>query len=63
MDVYEANPVVEAQRAVLFAYEETPCSNCRHRAVALLQAIQCLPAGIREECRFDANDAIREAVA
>jgi hypothetical protein len=62
LDIYEQNRVPEGSAAMLFAYEETPCMNCRARAVQWLVDQRLLPAALREECRFDADSAIRKAV-
>src|SRR5260370_943398 len=35
-DIFEANKVTESSTAMLFVYEESPCSNCRYKAVKIL---------------------------
>lgn len=59
LDVYEENPDAEAVEPMLLAYEHTPCSNCRHRAVALLRSMDRLPGWIRDECAHDADEETR----
>ena len=45
-----------------FAYEESPCSACRKRTVALLIDLEILPDTLLDECHFDSNEEIRELV-
>ena len=62
-DIFEVNVVPELSEPMLLVYEHTPCTNCRRQAVnALLQAHQA-PAWLLEECRFDADEQTRAAVA
>lgn len=62
IEVFRANPVGEGAPAVLFAYEYTPCENCRLDALKLLDTLGATPAWILEEARLDASEEIRVAV-
>jgi len=46
-------PLDEGVPWLVRVYEETPCSNCRHRAVGQLTALGRLPDWIAAEWRFD----------
>lgn len=48
--------------ALLWLYEATPCSECRHQAVADLLAMQRLPAQLAVECRDDVCEQTRALV-
>jgi hypothetical protein len=50
------------EKAVLWAYENTPCSFCRLKAVQWLDRFQMLPEALRFECKYDAEDDIRAYV-
>ena len=52
----------QAERALLLLYENGPCTLCRHGAVEELITIDRLPAGIRDECAFDAYSETRKLV-
>lgn len=58
-DVYERNPVPEAERSLVFLYENGPCSNCREDCVEMLRARQQLPDWVLQECIYDANERLR----
>jgi len=58
-DLYKSNQVPESRNAMLFVYETSPCSNCRHKAVAILAATRQLPGWVRDECNYDSSDEIR----
>ncbi len=60
--IFKENPVGEAQPSLVFAYEHSPCMNCRKKVVGLLLGQGLAPAWLAEECRFDANEEIRELV-
>lgn len=62
VDVFEANPSPDARLSMLFVYEHSPCSNCRGDAVKILIAWGSAPDWLLEECWFDADECIRDAV-
>jgi hypothetical protein len=62
VEVFEAHPVREAARSLWFAYEHTPCTNCRLRAMELLVSMAALTPWIVEEARLDASSEIRALV-
>jgi hypothetical protein len=62
LDLGEANPLSELANCLLWVYEQTPCTNCRENAVKCLIKLDCLPDSVREECRWDCSDDIRELV-
>ncbi|HVU63524.1 MAG TPA: hypothetical protein VHC70_06085, partial [Phycisphaerales bacterium] len=62
-EVIRANPVSELSRTMLFVYEESPCSLCRHKAVLSLTHCASAPSWLLEEGRHDASDEIRELTA
>jgi hypothetical protein len=62
IEVFRANPVGEGAPGALFAYEYTPCENCRLDALKLLDTLGATPAWILEEARLDASEEIRVAV-
>jgi len=41
-----------------WAYDKTPCAECRHRLVIQLDAVNELNGFILDECQFDANEDI-----
>lgn len=59
LDVFEENSEKEMQTCLLWVYENTPCVNCRERAVKLLAKNNILPEGIRLECQFDCSEDTR----
>ncbi len=61
--VFETNPSPGARGCVLWAYEHTPCGNCRHDAVKWLLKENLAPAWLLEEARFDADEQTRELCA
>lgn len=61
---WKAHPQPETEVMMLFSiYEHQPCSVCRSFSVRRLIELEALPPELREECRFDASDEIRELVA
>jgi hypothetical protein len=56
----EKQDAAELSDALKWAYENTPCTNCRHRIVILLDRFQQLNETLLYECRYDANEDIRE---
>jgi hypothetical protein len=62
-DVFHENRTPDCAVAMRFAYEHTPCSNCRERFLARLLEFNKAPPQMLEECRFDANADIRELIA
>jgi hypothetical protein len=59
LEVVKANTAPDATDALIFVYEQSPCSNCRHDAVEHLVSLETLPAWIEEEARFDALEETR----
>lgn len=59
----ELNPTAPLTPLLLRLFEETPCSDCRHTVVSLLQKHHALPPRIAEECRWDCNPDTRTLVA
>jgi hypothetical protein len=62
IDVFTSNRDKNCLSSMRFAYEETPCSACRKKIVALLIDLDILPDAIRDECEFDSNPEIRGLV-
>lgn len=52
----------DATNALLFLYENGPCSLCRGEFVEKLIALKSIPERIREECLFDADPNTRKLV-
>ncbi len=63
IDVFAENKTADSARSMLFAYEHTPCSNCRERSLTRLLEFDKVPSEVLEECQFDANPDIRQLVA
>ncbi len=59
--LFEENPGAELDGCLLFAYEHSPCMNCREHAVQHLASLGARPAWLVEECRFDGESSIRAA--
>jgi predicted nucleic acid-binding protein len=60
---WKANPSEKLHdRMLLDLYEKCPCSFCREGAVSLLLERNALPEHLRKECRWDANEDIRELI-
>ncbi|MCG3129450.1 MAG: hypothetical protein FLDDKLPJ_00177 [Phycisphaerae bacterium] len=62
LDVFGDNPVPESANCLLFTYQHTPCSNCRHSAVRLLLLANIAPVWVIEECRYDSDQATRNLI-
>jgi len=62
LDLGEKHTMIELADALKWVYENTPCSNCRFRAVRQLIEWQQLDEAILYECKFDANEDIRDFV-
>lgn len=62
-EVYKDNPVPEGVQVILFAYEKTPCSLCRHRCLEALDTLGSVPDWMIEECLHDAYEPTRELAA
>ena len=58
-DRYEDPDLAEP---VVWTYENTPCSNCRHRTVLWLDHHAKLSDELRFECKYDAEEEIRGLV-
>lgn len=63
MDVYRDNPMQEGLQPLLFAYEKTPCTNCRNTCIETILEISELPEWMIEECLYDAYSETRELAA
>ncbi len=64
LDFYKSHPEPETEPKMLHSiYEQSPCSDCRERAVRRWIEIGCLPDQIRRECEWDTNSDIRELVS
>jgi len=62
LDVFDEHPNSEAEKALLVVYERTPCSRCRRHVVENLNKINRIPQWMIEECKFDSNYDLREAM-
>jgi len=62
VEVISANVSAEAADLLLFVYEHSPCGNCRTKAVKALLGVDALPAWVRNECGWDVEDGVRDAV-
>ncbi len=62
VDMYARSPPPDAVEPLLWAYERSPCSNCRGEAVKILARLEALPGWLVEEAEFDCNEVVREAV-
>ncbi len=60
--LFEEHPGAEAAGCMLFAYEHSPCENCRHVAVKVLIEDGVAPAWLVDECHHDADASIRKLV-
>lgn len=63
IEVLKANPEADCGQLGVIAYASTPCEMCRLHAAQLLVQRQAAPASLIKECRFDANERIREVAA
>ncbi|RJP41608.1 MAG: hypothetical protein C4547_01570 [Phycisphaerales bacterium] len=63
LKLFEKQFSPESARLMLFAYEHSPCGNCRVRATKVLAEIGAVPEWLAEECRFDAMEELRERFA
>jgi len=63
IEVFEVNQTKECLDPMIWAYQSTPCSNCRRRAVEVLMAASVLPDWMQRECEHDSSESIRELVA
>lgn len=60
LDLCEAQPGEEALGCLLYAYEFSPCSICRRRAVKALAGMELTPAWVLAESVLDADPATRD---
>jgi hypothetical protein len=60
IEVFSNNEVHESYSCMLFTYEHSPCGTCRQKAVEILSNVGMLPEWVREECRHDAVEGIRD---
>ena len=62
--LWEAVPDAESELQMLTAlYEKGPCSECRYCMLHRLIELGGLTESMREECRHDANEDVRELVS
>lgn len=61
--IAEAHLSQRAVPSLLLLYENGPCSLCRHHCVELLLQLDALPASLRAECRYDADEATRKLIS
>jgi hypothetical protein len=61
-DVFGENPTSELHNAMLFVYEQSPCSNCRRKTVDALLSTKQAPGWVIRECEHDVDEDIRDAV-
>jgi hypothetical protein len=57
------NPLIREPQLGMYVYQYSPCMNCRCLAVKYLIRLDACPGWMREECRDDALEEIRELVA
>ncbi len=62
VNLYERNKLPESLGPLLWVYETSTCSNCRRSAVTTLVELGIAPDWLIEECRFDVDAGVREAV-
>ncbi len=58
-DIAERNRDAALENALLWAYEHSPCTNCRLKTVTQLDAIGRLTGPLLNECVYDAIEEIR----
>ncbi len=58
--LFQKNTVAECRNLMIFAYDNTPCSDCRRYAIEILLKTQQAPEWIIQECRDDAAKSIRD---
>jgi hypothetical protein len=63
VEVFQLNQVAESANAMLFVYEESPCSCCRYKAVKILVGTHSAPDWLVEECRHDSFEETRQIAA
>ena len=62
--VWNLTKIAERQKdaglsdSLKWAYDKTPCADCRHRLVIQLDAVNEFKGVILDECQFDANEDI-----
>jgi hypothetical protein len=62
--VWNLTKIAERQKdaglsdSLKWAYDKTPCSDCRYKVIKHLYAISELKGAILDECQFDANKDI-----
>ena len=61
-DIAEAHLSSKIVPSLLLLYENGPCSLCRRHCVELLLKLDALPASLRAECRYDADEGTRKLV-
>ena len=62
-DIAGAHLSSEVVPSLLLLYENGPCSLCRCACVELLLKLDALPASLRAECRYDADEGTRKLVS
>ncbi len=59
LDIFTENKSANCSKSMTFAYEHTPCSLCRARAVELFLGHDVMPCKPFPQCGFDANGDVR----
>jgi hypothetical protein len=59
VELAEQKKDVELANALKWVYENTPCTNCRYKAVEQLGMLRQLDNELLYECEFDAAEDIR----
>ena len=60
--VAEEHPTLQAVPALLLLYKNGPCSLCRYGCVKQLLQLNALPAALRAECLYDADEDTRKLI-
>jgi len=60
IELAERHAASEFADMLKWAYEKTPCSNCRYQTVVLLDKLKALNAALVNECLHDAAEETRE---
>ncbi len=63
LSVAAANPAKETLALLMFVYENTPCTNCRQKAVLEMRRRGDLPDWVAEECLYDCDFELREKLS
>lgn len=60
LDLFADERASDAPAGFHWIYENSPCSICREGALRVLDELNAIPDWMREECRYDCNDDIRQ---